>query len=218
MQVQCKLWWSIMSTFSLLSSEFICISHQESHWINVWNWENNKKSMLLERRGKERAKVTARGMLGNRRVKNGIMCLILSTKDLEERKVSLSKELISANDIGTYLYFTNGSQLAKMKKSTFLTCPCHKIYRVEAVGLKSFNYTLKNYYFCENMKFGAISWIFDILSITVWLKFKSKNPFAHMWHILLWLYATHHISFRPNQFLVKYRFPFPILRFNRKIT
>ena len=38
----------------------------------------------------------------------------------------------------------NGSQLAicaKMKKSTFLTCPCHKTYRVEAVGLKNFNYT-----------------------------------------------------------------------------
>ena len=28
-------------------------------------------------------------------------------------------------------------------KSTFLTYPCHKIYRVEAVGLKSSNYTLK---------------------------------------------------------------------------
>ena len=28
-------------------------------------------------------------------------------------------------------------------KSRFLTCPCHKIYREEAVGLKSYNYTLK---------------------------------------------------------------------------
>ena len=28
-------------------------------------------------------------------------------------------------------------------KSTLLTCPCRKIYRVEAVGLKSSNYTLK---------------------------------------------------------------------------
>ena len=27
-------------------------------------------------------------------------------------------------------------------KSTFLTCPCHKIYRAEAVGLKSSNYSL----------------------------------------------------------------------------
>ena len=28
-------------------------------------------------------------------------------------------------------------------KRVFLTCPCHDIYRVEAVGLKSSNYTLK---------------------------------------------------------------------------
>ena len=28
-------------------------------------------------------------------------------------------------------------------KSIFLTCPCHKIYREEAVGLKSSNYALK---------------------------------------------------------------------------
>ena len=28
-------------------------------------------------------------------------------------------------------------------KRVFLTCPCHKIYRVEAVGLKSSNYTWK---------------------------------------------------------------------------
>ena len=37
-------------------------------------------------------------------------------------------------------------------KSILLTCPWHKIYRVEAVGLKSSNYTLKNYVFvwiCE---------------------------------------------------------------------
>ena len=38
----------------------------------------------------------------------------------------------------------NGSQLAKNLKSIFLTCPCHKIYRVEAVGLKSSNYIFKN--------------------------------------------------------------------------
>ena len=35
----------------------------------------------------------------------------------------------------------NGSQLAKMKKRVFLKCPCHKIYRDEAVGQKSCKYT-----------------------------------------------------------------------------
>ena len=37
--------------------------------------------------------------------------------------------------------------------------------------------------FVNMWNLGAISWKFDILSITVWLKFESKNPFAHMWHI-----------------------------------
>ena len=34
---------------------------------------------------------------------------------------------------------------------------CHVIYRVEEVGLKSSNYTFKNYRFFEYVKFGAIS-------------------------------------------------------------
>ena len=51
-------------------------------------------------------------------------------------------------------------------KRVFLTCPCHKVYRDEAVGLKSLKIYLKNYDFCENVKFGAISWKFDIWSIT----------------------------------------------------
>ena len=42
-------------------------------------------------------------------------------------------------------------------KRVFLTCPCHKIYRDEAVGLKTCQYTWKNTIFFENMKFGAIS-------------------------------------------------------------
>ena len=41
-------------------------------------------------------------------------------------------------------------------KSTFLARPAAKICRVEAVGLKSYNYTLKSYDFCEYVKIGAI--------------------------------------------------------------
>ena len=51
-------------------------------------------------------------------------------------------------------------------KSKFLTCPRHKIYRVETVGLKSSNLYLKIYDFCEYVKFGAISFKIDILSKT----------------------------------------------------
>ena len=51
-------------------------------------------------------------------------------------------------------------------KSTFLTCPCHEIYRVETVGQKKSNYTLKITIICEYVKFGAILWKIDILSIT----------------------------------------------------
>ena len=51
-------------------------------------------------------------------------------------------------------------------KRVFLTCLCHKMFRVEAVGLKSSNYTWKIMIFGEHVKFGAISWKIDILSIT----------------------------------------------------
>ena len=50
-------------------------------------------------------------------------------------------------------------------------------------------------------------------------KFESKSSFAHMWHMLLWLSDAHHISFLLDRFSVRYRFPFPILRFfYRKFT
>ena len=38
----------------------------------------------------------------------------------------------------------------------------HDIYREEAVGLKSSNYTLKIITFCEYVKFGVISLKIDI--------------------------------------------------------
>ena len=47
----------------------------------------------------------------------------------------------------------------------FLTCPCHEIYKDEAVGLKTCKYTLKNYDLCEYVEFGEFREI-DIWSIT----------------------------------------------------
>ena len=44
----------------------------------------------------------------------------------------------------------NGLQLGKFKKKYILYKHCHKIDRVEAVGLKSSNYTLKiTIFVCE---------------------------------------------------------------------
>ena len=57
----------------------------------------------------------------------------------------------------------NGSQMTKIKR-TFLTCPRNKIYRVDAVGLKSA--ISKNYDFYENVKFGAILRNIYVLSVT----------------------------------------------------
>ena len=53
----------------------------------------------------------------------------------------------------------------------------------KTVDLKSFNYALKITIFVEYVKFGPISWKFDILSIIAKLKFVSKNTFAHMWQV-----------------------------------
>ena len=44
-------------------------------------------------------------------------------------------------------------------------------------------------------------------------KIESKNPFAHVWHLSLWLSVARYISFLLNRFSVKYGFPFQILSF-----
>ena len=62
-----------------------------------------------------------------------INTLMLVTLTAEIHKVVLEMKNIM---IDTF----NGSQLAKLKKS-ILTCPCHEIYKDEAVGLKSCKYT-----------------------------------------------------------------------------
>ena len=41
----------------------------------------------------------------------------------------------------TIVIRVNGSQLAKMKKSIPDICPCHKMYRDEAIGLEMCKYT-----------------------------------------------------------------------------
>ena len=48
-------------------------------------------------------------------------------------------------------------------KSTFLTCHCHEIYREEAAGIKSSNFSWKIMIFCKYVKIGAISLKIDIL-------------------------------------------------------
>ena len=72
-------------------------------------------------------------------------------------------------------------------RRVFLSCYCHESYMIEAVGLKSFNYTFKNY------------------------NFESENSFAHMYKLMwLWLYSAQHISFILNRSFVNTDFSFPI--------
>ena len=49
--------------------------------------------------------------------------------------------------------YRKGSQLPKWK-STFPSCPCHKIYRGEAVGLSVNNYTFKSTIFMSMWNLG----------------------------------------------------------------
>ena len=61
--------------------------------------------------------------------------------------------------------FVNGWQLAKMKKSIPDMSLPSNLYGWSSWSKKLQKY-LKNYDICENVKFGATSWKFDILSIT----------------------------------------------------
>ena len=60
---------------------------------------------------------------------------------------------VSAIDIQASRTKINGSKLTKMEKSRFLTRHCHKIYRIEAVGLSIHIYTLSITNFYEYLKF-----------------------------------------------------------------
>ena len=65
----------------------------------------------------------------------------------------------------TILYSVNGWQLAKMKKSIPDMSLPWNLWGWSSWSKKLQKY-LKNYDICENVKFGAISWKFNILSIT----------------------------------------------------
>ena len=65
--------------------------------------------------------------------------------------------------------YLNGSHLAKMKKYIpYMSLP----YNVQGRSswFEKFKLYFKNYDFCEYVKFLAISWKFDILSITALIK------------------------------------------------
>ena len=79
-----------------------------------------------------------------------------------------------------HLKRVNGSQLAKLKKYIPDICPCYKIYREEAVGLKKFQLYLKNYDFCEYVKFGATSWKNWYLVNNCLIKVQIQKIFLHI--------------------------------------
>ena len=65
-------------------------------------------------------------------------------------------------------------------KQVFLTCPCHRIYRIEAVSLKNSNNALKRRFL----------WICEIWSNRYFVKIESENSVAHMLHVLIWLWLS----------------------------
>ena len=83
-------------------------------------------------------------------------------------------------------------------KSRILTCPCHKIYRIEAVGLSFSNCTFKNPIF-----------------VNIWNLGKFRENLSSNLKILLHICDTYnwdnllHTTFR-----WKYRFSFPTWRFS----
>ena len=75
-----------------------------------------------------------------------------------------------------------GGNWQKWKRVNSWHVPAMKFIGMKQLVSKVAN-ILENYEICENGKFGAISWKFDILSITSWLKLEFENSFAHVWHI-----------------------------------
>ena len=68
-------------------------------------------------------------------------------------------------------------------KRVFLTCPCHKIYRDEAVGLKSCKYTWKITIFVKMWNLGQYRENLIFVNNCLIKAQIEKNSFAHVWHI-----------------------------------
>ena len=104
----------------------------------------------------------------------------------------------------------NGSQLAKMKR-VFLTFPCHKIYRDEAVGLKSCKYraywkitifekmwNLGQYRIWRLREYSKYQWrhLINIHDVSFWIfKIPIRSFHEHSNRmILLHQYLNHHVN------------------------
>ena len=67
--------------------------------------------------------------------------------------------------------------------------------------------------FVNMQNFEAISWKLLYFVNNCLVKFESRNPFAHVWYVSLWLSAAHNFSFLLNWFSIKCKFPFPNFEF-----
>ena len=104
-------------------------------------------------------------------------------------------------------------------KSTFLTCPCHKIYSEQAVGLESSNYTLKITIFMNMWNFGQFCEIWYFVRnclIKVWI---LKSFWTYVTHIIVnTLYMLYTFRFYSIDFQLNTDFPSQFSIFYPKIT
>ena len=130
---------------------------------------------------------------------------------------TLSKQKLITHYLLQYLVTKNGSQLGKWKR-VFLTCPCHKIYRDEAVCLKNCKYTWKIMIFVKMWNLGQYH---ENLIICQQLFNWSSNlkKILHMCDTYNCDYLKHStIRFNLINFQLNTDFPSQFCVFHRKIT
>ena len=95
-------------------------------------------------------------------------------------------------------------------KRVFLSCYFHEIYRVEEVGLKNLNYKINGFVNMWNLWQFLENWSFAnncLVKVWIWEFFITRYSYRYD-------YPRHSSFFLlPNPFLVRYKFPFSILRF-----
>ena len=119
-------------------------------------------------------------------------------------------------------YFESTAHNWQKWKRVFLTCSCHRIYRVEAVGLKTSNYTwkimifvdickiwgnfVKNWYFVNNclIKVQILKYYCNYLTHTTFrfyiISFQVKIDFPSQFCIF---YRKNHLALLKDRFLKK---------------
>ena len=158
-----SVWWWIVTVFSKLFSKDLIHELSKSRWV-MWTWslERMGKRLVQSSPSKTNNLISFNNMLNIGWGVRGLTQIFV-----RERRVDhlVTWQLLPGTLVSRPSGLLTGGNWQKWKR-VFLTCPCHKIHRDEAVGLKSCKNTWKITMFVKMWNLGQYRENLIFLSIT----------------------------------------------------